>query len=33
VQVAIATLKPKKMKKLLKGKKIEISIALEDTYS
>jgi uncharacterized membrane protein len=32
VQVAIATLKRKQMKKLLKGKKIEISIALEDTH-
>jgi len=32
IQVAIATLKRKKMKKLLKGKKIKISIALEDTY-
>jgi len=32
VQVAIATLKRKQMKKLLKGKKVEISIALEDIY-
>jgi len=32
VKIAIATLKPKKMKKLLKGNKIEISITLEDTY-
>ncbi|HHD79427.1 MAG TPA: hypothetical protein ENK98_07335 [Epsilonproteobacteria bacterium] len=32
VQVAIVTLKRKQMKKLLKGKKIEISIALEDTH-
>jgi len=31
VQVAIATLKRKKMKKLLKGKEIEISIKLEDS--
>ena len=32
VQVAIATLKRKQMKKLLKGKEIEISIKLEDKH-
>ena len=30
VEVAIATLKPKQMKKLLKGKEIEVNIKLED---
>ncbi len=32
VEVAIATLKPKQMKKLLKGKEIEVSIKLEDVH-